>query len=53
MYSNGVYGNMAHDVQVIAGNHDFLFEKHNDKARQLMTNCIYLQDEEVTVEGLR
>jgi len=38
---------------VIAGNHDFCFEKEPEKARGMLTNCIYLQDEEVEIEGLR
>lgn len=38
---------------VIAGNHDFLFEKEPERARALMAHCIYLQDQEATVCGLR
>jgi Icc-related predicted phosphoesterase len=37
---------------VIAGNHDFAFEDVAG-ARAWITNATYLQDEEVTVEGLR
>src|SRR5437588_8687914 len=37
----------------IAGNHEFLFEKEPNVARALMTNCIYLEDSEVTIDGLR
>ena len=37
---------------VIAGNHDFAFEQVAE-ARSWITNAVYLQDEEVTVEGLR
>ncbi len=37
---------------VIAGNHDFCFEL-NPAARAWMTNAIYLQDEAVTLEGVR
>ena len=40
---------------VIAGNHDKIVENWNEFARELfsLAGIIYLQDEEVTVEGLR
>ena len=38
---------------VIAGNHDFIFERDPVRARRLITNAVYLQDSEVEVEGLR
>lgn len=38
---------------VIAGNHDWPFEKHGDKARKILTNATYLQDELTEVAGLR
>ncbi len=38
---------------VIAGNHDFLFEKENLLARSLLTNAIYLQDESCELNGLK
>lgn len=38
---------------VIAGNHDFAFEREPEKARALLKHCTYLQDGEVTVEGVR
>lgn len=37
---------------VVAGNHDFSFEETPELARSWLTNCIYLQDSSVTVEGL-
>ena len=37
---------------VIAGNHDFCMETQNFKARQLLTECVYLQDSAVDIEGL-
>lgn len=37
---------------VIAGNHDWLFEKDPTYARSLMTNCTYLQDSGVEIDGL-
>jgi len=38
---------------IIAGNHDFLFESDPKRARALLTNCTYLEDDETDVEGLR
>lgn len=38
---------------VIAGNHDFLFQEEPGLARALMKGLTYLQDEEVTIDGLR
>jgi Icc-related predicted phosphoesterase len=40
-------------IVFVAGNHDWLFERDPDAARSIMTNCIYLMDSEVTIEGLR
>ncbi len=38
---------------VIAGNHDFLFQDEPEAARALLTAATYLEDQELTVEGLR
>jgi Icc-related predicted phosphoesterase len=38
---------------VIAGNHDFLFERHPNEARALFRGLTYLEDEAAEVEGLR
>ena len=38
---------------VIAGNHDWLFQKDPESARKLLKGCGYLQDSEVTLAGLR
>jgi predicted phosphohydrolase len=38
---------------VIAGNHDWAFERQPERARALLLGCIYLEDQETTVEGLR
>jgi len=46
-------GRLPHPHKVvIAGNHDFAFER-DAEARRLITNATYLQDEEVTLGGLR
>jgi Icc-related predicted phosphoesterase len=38
---------------VIAGNHDFLFEREPAVARSMLTHVTYLEDSGVTIEGLR
>jgi predicted phosphohydrolase len=38
---------------VIAGNHDFCFERDPAKSRACLTNAIYLQDEAAEIEGLK
>ncbi len=40
---------------VIAGNHDFCFEKELERktAVSTLTNCTYLQDQSVTIHGLK
>ena len=38
---------------IIAGNHDFLFERDPVLARSLITNAIYLEDESVEIEGVK
>lgn len=38
---------------VIAGNHDFLFERDPTQARALLTNAEYLEDSGTTIGGLR
>ncbi|HZS44314.1 MAG TPA: metallophosphatase domain-containing protein [Blastocatellia bacterium] len=49
----GEIKNRYRHIVFIAGNHDFLFERDPALARSMMTNCIYLMDSEVTIEGLR
>ena len=38
---------------VIAGNHDWPFERSPEEARELLRSAIYLQDQAATVEGWR
>lgn len=38
---------------IVAGNHDFAFERTPAEARKLFSDFIYLEDQEVTLEGLR
>lgn len=38
---------------VIAGNHDFCFERNREASEPLLTNCTYLRDSGATVMGIR
>jgi Icc-related predicted phosphoesterase len=38
---------------VIAGNHDFCFQREPEAARAMLTHATYLEDEAVTIEGIR
>jgi Icc-related predicted phosphoesterase len=38
---------------VIAGNHDFCIADDPKACTEILTNCIYLQDQSVTVEGIK
>jgi Icc-related predicted phosphoesterase len=38
---------------VIAGNHEFIFESQPDVGRSLLTAATYLQDESVTISGVK
>lgn len=50
---NDFLGTLPHRYKiVVAGNHDFCFEKMPKEARALMTNAIYLEDDGVTLEGV-
>jgi Icc-related predicted phosphoesterase len=50
---NDWLGELPHPHKiVIAGNHDWLFEKHRS-TRNLITNAIYLEDSGTEIKGLR
>jgi Icc-related predicted phosphoesterase len=38
---------------LVAGNHDFYFENYPDKAQEIVSKYIYLQDQEVTLNGTK
>ncbi|MDH3198719.1 MAG: metallophosphatase domain-containing protein [Candidatus Krumholzibacteria bacterium] len=42
----------AHKI-VVAGNHDFCFERANADARKALTNAHYLQDESLEIDGVK
>lgn len=51
---NAFLGELSHPHKlVIAGNHDFCFERDGGNARRALSNADYLQDESVEIEGVR
>ena len=51
---NDYLGALPHPHKVvIAGNHDWCFEREPERAQALMTGAIYLQDESVTIDGIK
>ncbi len=51
---NAFLGELPHRHKVvIAGNHDFCFEREAERSRAVLTNAVYLQDEAATVGGIR
>lgn len=53
---NGFLGTLKkkyRKIICIAGNHDILFEKRDFLARSLLTNCVYLQDSQVVINGVK
>jgi Icc-related predicted phosphoesterase len=41
------------DIVMIAGNHDWLFQTRPDLAREMFAHVYYLEDSEVTINGVR
>jgi Icc-related predicted phosphoesterase len=51
---NDFLGTLPHPYKiVIAGNHDFCFESNREACEEILTNCIYLQDQELTINGIK
>lgn len=51
---NELLGRQPHPYKlIIAGNHDACFETHLDESRARLTNAVYLQDEAVTIQGIK
>jgi Icc-related predicted phosphoesterase len=51
---NDFLGTLPHSHKiVIAGNHDFCFERIPGEAIPLLTNATYLQDSAVTIDGVK
>jgi Icc-related predicted phosphoesterase len=51
---NDFLGTLPHPHKiVIAGNHDFCFESDRKACEELLTNCIYLQDQDFVIDGIK
>ncbi len=51
---NDFLGTLPHPNKIIiAGNHDLCFENHRKVCEGLLTNCIYLQDQEIIINGVK
>ncbi len=51
---NAFLGTLPHRHKiVIAGNHDYCFQQAPEASRARLTNAIYLQDEELTLDGIK
>ena len=51
---NRFLGELPHPHKIIiAGNHDFGFEQYPAEARALITNATYLEDEAITLDGIK
>ncbi|WP_372371198.1 metallophosphatase domain-containing protein [Candidatus Uabimicrobium sp. HlEnr_7] len=51
---NNYLGELPHKHKiVIAGNHDFCFEREREAAQKELSNAIYLQDSEIVIEGIK
>jgi len=49
----GIKTKYKHGIIFIPGNHDFLFERNQQLARDIMTNAKVLIDESVEIEGIK
>jgi len=51
---NKQLGELPHKYKiVIAGNHDWLYEKDNGLARSILTNATYLENSAVVIDGIK
>jgi Icc-related predicted phosphoesterase len=51
---NDFLGRLPHPHKIlVAGNRDYFFERQPAESRSLLTNAVYLQDEEISVDGVR
>ena len=51
---NNFLGTLNHEYKIIiAGNHDFMFERDPPRAQSMLTNCIYLQDASIEINGIK
>lgn len=55
LYNNWL-GSIKHNYKYIisvAGNHDFYAEKNKEEVKKILSNCFYLQEEYLDVEGFK
>ncbi len=51
---NQFLGELPHPHKIlVAGNHDFCFEKQKQASRAALTNATYLEDEALEIDGVR
>lgn len=51
---NEFLGGLPHPHKImIAGNHDFCFERENAESRIMLTHAHYLQDDEIEIDGVK
>jgi Icc-related predicted phosphoesterase len=51
---NEFLGRLSHPHKIfVAGNRDYSFQRQPEVSRKMLTNAVYLQDDEVTVDGVR
>ncbi|NQY36006.1 MAG: metallophosphoesterase [Alteromonadaceae bacterium] len=51
---NNWLGELPHRYKiVIAGNHDWCFERRNAESRKIITNGIYLEDDSIDIDGYK
>lgn len=51
---NDFLGRLPHPQKIfVAGNRDYSFERQPEESRKILTQAVYLQDEEISVDGLR
>jgi Icc-related predicted phosphoesterase len=51
---NEFLGRLPHPHKIfVAGNRDYSFQRQPEVSRKMLTNAVYLQDDEVTVDGVR
>lgn len=51
-FNDWLHSQPAERIIVVAGNHDTLFEKRNEFAREILTNATYLEDSGTKIGGL-
>jgi Icc-related predicted phosphoesterase len=51
---NDFLGRLPHPHKLfVAGNRDYFFQRQPEESRAILTHAVYLQDEELTIDGVR